>query len=273
LAQVWLKSFSARVKGNFWGSRRAARAMAFRLPLALCLGALARGAAVEEACDSEDAEEMVALQVHKANGSSLPAPPPPCGYAAFLDSHCRVSGKSHATLVQAKAACSAEARCTGVFDGSGGEAGGSEFWLCEASRPLPGEGTVHLRGPRDECSSEEMEFLQQPFRVPKVNSGVALEQQGGCVQPPAGYQCMPTTTCFYPSGTVYPDLSSAAAACNGNPHECAGIYNGIGVPGQPQGYSQCIAPNHNFGCGSWYQGGYQGITYWKSPNPYNNECQ
>jgi hypothetical protein len=247
--------------------------MAFRLPLALCLGALARGAAVEEACDNEDAEEMVALQVHKANGSSLPAPPPPCGYAAFLDSHCRVSGKSHGTLVQAKAACSAEARCTGVFDGSEDEAGGSEFWLCEASRPLPGKGTVHLRGPRDECSSEEMQFLQQPFRVPKANSDVALEQQGYLPVPPEpGYQWMGSTYCFYPTGQVYENLLAASKACDAN-IACAGIYDGLGIEGQPQGYSQCIAPNSNFGCGSWYQGGYAGTTYWKMNNPNNNECQ
>lgn len=242
--------------------------MAFRLPLALYLGALARGAAAKEACDSEDAEEMVALQVHRANSSSLPPPPPACGYAAFLQSHCRVSGESHSTLVQAKAACSAEARCTGVFDGSEGEAGGSEFVLCEASRPLPGQGTVYLRGRRDECTAEEMEFLQQPFRVPK-KSDVALEQQGPS---PAGYQFMGSTACFYPTGTVYQSLADAAAACNAN-QQCAGIYDGLSVSGQPQGYSQCIAPNHNFGCGSWYQGGYQGTTYWKQNNPYNNECQ
>jgi len=57
----------ARVKGNCRRNPRASDAMAFRLPLALCLGALAWGAAVEEACDTEDAEEMVALQA-KAEG-------------------------------------------------------------------------------------------------------------------------------------------------------------------------------------------------------------
>merc|ERR1712060_556969 len=109
-------------------------------------------------------------------------------------------------------------------------------------RPRPGEGTVHLRGPRDECSSEEMQFLQQPFRVPKVNSDVALEQQGSVpIPPPPGYQWKGSTYCFYPTGQVYDTLDQAAAACNANYLKCAGIFDGLGIAGQPQGYSQCIA--------------------------------
>ena len=73
---------------------------------------------------------------------------------------------------------------------------------------------MHLRGWKD-CSPEEMELAQLPFRFPKQEKGVALEQQtpNPCgpdeslgVYP--GYMSMAHTQCFNPSGD-YGSLTSA----------------------------------------------------------------
>lgn len=252
--------------------------MTCRLFLALCLGALSGQGSAEEACGSEDAEEMVALQVHKANRSSLTfLLPPPCGYPVFLDSHCRVGDKSHSTLAEAKTACSADGRCTGVFEGPKDEADDNKVWLCEASRPLPGgQGTVHLRGQKD-CSPEEMELAQRPFRFPKETEGVALEQQtpnpcGPSPTPaPAGYLNMANTQCYSPK-TAFSTLAAAIQSCTPD-HSCAGV---MFIPGQFK-FSTCVAPNSNFGCGSWTVSDcatpFTSTTFWKDPNPFNNDCQ
>jgi len=252
--------------------------MTFRLSLVLCLGALSGQGSAEEACGSEDAEEMVALQVHKANRSSLTfLLPPPCGYPVFLDSHCGVGDKSHSTLAEAKTACSADGRCTGVFEGPQDEADDNKFSLCEASRPLPGgQGTVHLRGWKD-CSPEEMELAQRPFRFPKEKEGVALEQQtpnNPCGPSPApeqpnGYLNMAHTQCYSPKIT-FSTLAAAIQSCTPDT-SCAGVMN------TGQIFQTCVAPNHNFGCGSWTVSDcatpFQSTTFWKDPNPYNDECK
>jgi hypothetical protein len=261
--------------------------MALQRVLRIGLTALAAVASAEEACASEEAEEMVALQTRPAANKSLMLPPARCGYAQFIQSTCDKGETSYASLAEAKAACWASDKCAGFLDGSKDAALERKFWTCKRQRPHASktESSVFLLMGDEECPAALSQ--QEPLRIAMVTTEQfppnPTPAEPGIIGFPAplpnypDWITMPQTFCYYPdtgAGGYYTSADAAASGCAADT-ACAGIYNsqGPGTSYPAQYWYKCKAPNSNFRCGSWYQGGYQGVVYWKDPNPYNNDCQ